>query len=517
MKKYIFFFLFFAGTFLSLSAQNELWIDDFENGDKGWEKVNTGWVDIEIVDNPQKSGINTSSKVMKCVRKTNSEFYAGLILRGEVSAQVGPFPNEYRYAHVKVLKETNGKVGFKIEGGPNNSTYAAEVPYTPNGEWQELVFDIAGGLGTFRDFFIMVDQATTINSDITVYIDDIVLKTDPNAEDFEEVLPGTFELVWQDEFDGDKLDTEKWNYETDATHGHGGGNHEWQVYVQSEDNCFIRDGKLVIRVIQTGTGDRGYTSTRITTQGKGDWKYGKVEASLKLPAGRGTWPAFWMMPTYSIYGGWPYSGELDIMEYVGYDPGVVHGNVHRAAGSGGNSNGNSIAVNGVEDEFHTYTIEWEPGYIKWYVDGVHFHTYQNFKDSGPAWWPFDQEFFAILNFAVGGDWGGSRGVDEDPANWPKEYEIDYVRVYQKKEETSISKGTEAKKPNVVQLPGDLVKVENLLPGSSIEVYTTSGTKLLHISANQQQEVISLSTYPKGIYIIRVIDAESSYSEKILKK
>jgi beta-glucanase (GH16 family) len=173
-----------------------------------------------------------------------------------------------------------------------------------------------------------------------------------------------------------------------------------------------------------------YSSARITTQYKEKWLYGRFEARAILPGGRGTWPAIWMMPEESVYGWWPSSGEIDIMEYVGYDPDLVHGSAHTQAYNfmSGSQQTGHIVVDDCESEFHVYGIEWYPTNISFFVDDTIYYTVTKGTNSTWEEWPFDQEFFFILNIAIGGNWGGAFGVDD--AIFPTQMIIDYVRVYQ---------------------------------------------------------------------------------------
>lgn len=246
----------------------------------------------------------------------------------------------------------------------------------------------------------------------------------------------TYELVWSDEFDYEgEPDPEKWSYETGAG---GWGNHELQYYTKG-DNVTVADGVMTIELRKEEDGQ--YTSTRLVSRGKGDWTYCKVEASLKLPSGLGTWPAFWMMPTDSSYGTWPKSGEIDIMEHVGYDQDVIVETVHTEKNYGGQGKGQSFPTEGVSEEFHTYGMEWLPDKIIFSIDGEEKFTYDPFNySSSPTSevWPFDKDFFLIFNLAFGGDWGGARGTDD--SYFPVEYLVDYVRVYQSPEILSLTEG-----------------------------------------------------------------------------
>ncbi len=243
-----------------------------------------------------------------------------------------------------------------------------------------------------------------------------------------------YNLVWEDEFNGSSLDNTKWTYQTG---GGGWGNNELQYYTDRVDNAYVSGGSLKIEAKSEAYMGANYTSARIRSIGKGDWTYGKMEASIKLPVGQGIWPAFWMMPSESVYGTWPRSGEIDIMEYLGHQPSIVHGTCHfgnawNDKGSSGNSNNNSPG-NYNDGTFHTFTVEWEPTQIRWYVDGLQFHTF-NAGDEGAYIFPFDQDFHFILNLAVGGDWPGA---PDGTTVFPQILEIDYVRVYQELDDIKI--------------------------------------------------------------------------------
>jgi len=231
--------------------------------------------------------------------------------------------------------------------------------------------------------------------------------------------------VFTDEFDYEgEPNPDHWNYETG---GGGWGNNEVQNYTDSRDNSYVSNGTLKIHAKKSETG--AWTSARMVTSGKASWKYGRFEIRAKLPKGRGTWPAIWMMPQESVYGTWPKSGEIDIMEHVGYDPGIVHGTIHTEAFNhkDGTQKGGSIEVPDAQDNFHVYSIEWTPEEIKWFVDGEQYYSFSN-RNATYKEWPFDQPFFLILNIAIGGDWGGAEGID--PELEEAVMEIDYVRVYQ---------------------------------------------------------------------------------------
>ncbi len=233
-------------------------------------------------------------------------------------------------------------------------------------------------------------------------------------------------LIWSDEFGINGLpDAAKWNYDTG---GNGFGNNEAQFYTEKRpENARVENGKLVIEARKEDFEKNKYTSARLLTKGKFSFQYGTVEVRAKLPEGRGTWPAIWMMSERMQK--WPDDGELDIMEHVGYHPGYIHASVHTRDYNHiiGTQKTDTVSVNDASRRFHVYKAEWTPEKIEVFVDGRKFFTYQN-KEKNYGAWPFDQPYFLILNLAVGGFWGGKEGIDDTV--FPQKFEIDYVRVYQ---------------------------------------------------------------------------------------
>ncbi|MFA5815314.1 MAG: family 16 glycosylhydrolase [Bacteroidales bacterium] len=234
-------------------------------------------------------------------------------------------------------------------------------------------------------------------------------------------------LVWSDEFDYTGLPAaSKWTCEEG---GNGWGNNELQYYTMNRtQNARVENGVLIIEALKENYNGREYTSARLVSTGKGDWLYGRFEIRAKLPGGKGTWPAIWMLPTDWAYGNWPSSGETDIMEHVGYDPTHVFGTAHTEVYNHklGTQKGSSVTGSDWETTFHVYAIEWSATKIDFMVDDTKYYTFNN--EGGWEKWPFDKRFHFILNLAVGGSWGGAQGVD--PSIFPKRMEIDYVRVYQ---------------------------------------------------------------------------------------
>lgn len=264
-------------------------------------------------------------------------------------------------------------------------------------------------------------------------------KTDEKTPDLE-----GYNLLWSDEFNGKKLDESIWSYDP---HEPGWTNNELQEYTTSTDNVFIREGKLVLKGIKTQkNGADYYTSGKIKSQNKKDFLYGKICVKAKTPQGQGLWPAIWMMPTdESKYGQWPKCGEIDIMEVLGNDVKTAYGTVHYGEPHGEQQGTVKLESGSFADSFHEYSVEWEPGEIRWYIDGKEYlkvndwFTAEKGQDDKPYPAPFDQTFFMQLNLAVGGDWPGNPDAS---TNFDKaEFEVDYVRVYQKP-----SYDTNVKKP-----------------------------------------------------------------------
>jgi beta-glucanase (GH16 family) len=201
------------------------------------------------------------------------------------------------------------------------------------------------------------------------------------------------------------------------------------------------------------------------------------------------------------------------MEFVGYDANKISGTVHRGAGSGGNGNGSNTSIAGKTDDFHVIRIDWEPGYIKWYLNNQLFHTYTN-AFAGDAQWPFDQAFYVILNFAVGGDWGGAQGVDENI--WPQEFLIDYVRVYQKSEETAVEPVKNASF-SVYPFSKEKLKITSSYRSSlDINIYSLIGEKKISKNVVAEDSEIDISGLCQGIYIITITDGNDLYSQKFIK-
>jgi beta-glucanase (GH16 family) len=238
-----------------------------------------------------------------------------------------------------------------------------------------------------------------------------------------------WEMIWNDEFNYKGLpDPAKWNYDTG---GNGFGNHELEYYTANRlENARVENGNLVIEARKEDTAGMHYTSARLLTRGKADWQYGKIAVRAKIPRGRGTWPAIWMLGS-KVPLEWPDDGEIDIMEHVGFHPGFIHASIHckKYYHVIHTQKTDTIEVPDCMDNFHVYGLEWDKDSVRISVDENIYFRFAN-EHSGYDAWPFDNKMFLILNVAVGGDWGGQQGVDD--SIWPQKMLIDYVRVFKKK-------------------------------------------------------------------------------------
>lgn len=330
-----------------------------------------------------------------------------------------------------------------------------------------------------------------------------------------DLLKQGYTLKWSDEFNGTALNRMDWNVET---HEPGWVNDELQAYVDSTDNIKVQDGKLLIQPVkkENEDGTYSYTSGRVNTQGKHDFKYGYFECRAKVPTGKGYLPAFWMMPTdENLYGQWPKCGEIDIMEVMGQETNKAYGTIHYGEPHDQSQGTYSVAAaNNFADHYHTYAVDWEPGKITWYVDGIKYHEESDWfsAKSGqgtvayPA--PFDQPFYMILNLAVGGSWVGY--PDDSTTYDDQQFAIDYVKVYQK---DSYNENVEKPIKNVVLRDpdatgnyinnGDFSVAEDLNDDVNWKFLTTQdGEGSAEIK--DKQIVISTTDAGKAVYSIQLV-------------
>ncbi len=239
-----------------------------------------------------------------------------------------------------------------------------------------------------------------------------------------------WKLVWEENFNGNKIDTTTWHCEVN---GDGGGNNESQYYTARDTNVYVKEGLLHLRGLKEDFLRHQYTSAKLTTKNKADFTFGKMEIRAKIPLGQGMWPAIWMMPTDDKFGGWPLSGEIDIMEIKGHEPDTLYGTMHYGPTWPNNryTGGKIVRSNpaGWGDDFHTYSIIWQKDKIEWLVDGTKFNegTIANVAAYKNVQYPFNERFYFIVNLALGGNFVNNKIND---AVLPNEFLIDYLKVWQ---------------------------------------------------------------------------------------
>ncbi|MGE8343019.1 MAG: family 16 glycosylhydrolase [Flavobacterium sp.] len=296
----------------------------------------------------------------------------------------------------------SGKINLKIEA-PNAKSYKVVV----NNETKEF---------TTSSFTYEFTQpgTKTYTIDVTAFNGIKYTNTSATVNIFV-----ARKLIWSDEFNTDGApDSSKWGY--DLGTGNGWGNNELEYYTNRSENVKIEGGLLKITAIKENYQGSQYTSTRMLTKGKFSFKYGRAEIRAKLPAGGGTWPAFWLLGDNIDTAGWPLCGEIDILESVGNNPNVIHSSLHSPGRSGNTPDTKTTTAPNSTTEFHIYAAEWSAENINFYVDDNLFYSYKNSSTT-----PFNDKFFVIINFAMGGNFGGA----VDPNFQRATYEIDYVRVY----------------------------------------------------------------------------------------
>lgn len=316
-------------------------------------------------------------------------------------------------------------------------------------------------------------------------------------------IKNDYHIVWSDEFNYNGYpDSSKWGYDIGTGNG-GWGNLEAQYYTNRLDNAKVEDGSLVITAKKEEMGGCDYTSARLVTRNKGDFKYGYIEVKAKLAGGSGAWPAIWMLPTDYVYGGWPASGEIDIMEYVGNRPNQILGTCHTERYHGGNGKGTTIRRQSVETEFHRYGLEWTEDKIIFLFDGEPYYTYVNpkYSENNYKSYPFDQNFHILLNVAMGGNLGGNIGSDFTESSMY----VDYVRVYQKD-----LKGIDKEKPTkaVISNYTSSSSSINLKWDKASDDY---GIKQYEVVVNKEQIIATTNTN----YTISNLEPNKKYTVQII--
>jgi beta-glucanase (GH16 family) len=312
--------------------------------------------------------------------------------------------------------------------------------------------------------------------------------------------PG-WNLVWSDEFNGPSINTAKWNYQT----GPANVNSELEYYSNSATNAFIKDSCLVLRAIKENVGGRSYTSAKLQTVGKGDWLYGRFEVRAKLNNGQGMWPAIWMMPTDNAYGGWPSSGEMDIMELLGNQPNKVYGTIHWNA-NGHQQSGSSFTLKSgtFADTFHVFAYEWEAGKMRWYIDDSLYFSAAHGQ-------PFDKRFYLILNVAVGGSWPGNPNASTP---FPNDMVVDYARVYQKSTATlEPARGSQDSKQGIFL--NNAVFANNSAE-SEVSILDLSGRVMQRRMVPAGERCDFGRELPAGIFFIKVLSSGRLLTQKFIK-
>lgn len=278
----------------------------------------------------------------------------------------------------------------------------------------------------------VADSTTTSTTTTTTTVPPTTTTTIATPEPIPVAEIEGWELVWADEFDGEEINPDNWGYDIG---GWGWGNGEAQYYTDRTENAWVQNGLLVIKADQERYENSYYTSARLVTQDLQEFQYGRIEARIKVPEGIGLWPAFWMLgadfdrnPDDPFDSNWPHVGEIDIMEYVGREPDLIMGTVHGPGYAGATALGKWNRQDyPIADEFHTYAIEWDVDGIRWFYDGELYSDMSRDIVGPNRDWVFDNEFFILLNLAVGGNFAGPLALDLE---FPVHMHVDYVRVYQ---------------------------------------------------------------------------------------
>lgn len=321
-----------------------------------------------------------------------------------------------------------------------------------------------------------------------------------------------YSLWFAEEFNGIALDTSVWTpvIGDGCPNLCGWGNNELEYY--RAENATVANGNLSIEVKSESFGGRNYTSSRLITQNKIDFTYGVVEARIDMPEGQGIWPAFWMLSTNQPYGTWPASGEIDIVEMIGNQVQQAHGTAHY-----GNlwpdhqyqGSTHDIAVDFTAG-FHTYAIEWKEDTIRWFVDSVQYFELTA-GDLSPYTWRFDDDFYLLLNCAVGGNWPGS---PDSTTVFPQEMLVDYVRVYKADTSTNI---TQARFDDIKMYPNPAINniyFENL-PSTPLSISIVDLNGKYISSQNLQSDTYDCSHLNEGLYLIEISDGSRAIDRQKL--
>jgi len=329
-------------------------------------------------------------------------------------------------------------------------------------------------------------------------------------------------LTWSDEFNGTGApDPAKWGYDLGSS---GWGNNEIQNYTNLTQNARQENGSLIIEALRQGN---GWTSARLLTNNKFEFRYGRVVFRAKLPVGIGTWPALWMLGENFSWAGWPACGEIDIMEHVGKDPGMVHSSVHSPSSYGATVNTAKKYIGTFNTEFHTYELRWTYEKLEFSIDSVLFYTYKPAVRNASTW-PFDKPFFIIMNIAMGGNWGSDPQYETgglkngiEPSLTSAKMEIDYVRVYQYPAAIDDSKGSNdgpgPGKSFLFPNPADDKVLVDVPPGTRAEgaIFDLCGKKVRGFTVSDPGTEIDLTGFPHGIYCLTLLTGGKTSMNKLI--
>ncbi|MEI7897628.1 MAG: family 16 glycosylhydrolase [bacterium] len=329
-------------------------------------------------------------------------------------------------------------------------------------------------------------------------------------------------LTWSDEFDGTGApDPVKWGYDLGAG---GWGNREVQTYTSATLNSRQENGVLIIDAVKAGN---TWTSARLLTNNKFEFKYGRVVFRAKLPVGIGTWPALWMLGENFNSIGWPTCGEIDVMEHVGKDPGVVRSTLHTPSSYGNSVNTGTKTVSTVNTEFHNYQVSWTYNRIEFRIDSVFYYAYNPATRNGQTW-PFDKPFFIIMNIAMGGNMGSAAQYETgglkngiDPSLYMARMEIDYVRVYQYPNAIDDSKGNDGgqgiEKSTISPNPTNGKILVTVPTGHPVQgdIYNLAGINVFQFKSNNNTIDLDISSLPKGLYLVSLTSSGRSKTQKIV--
>ena len=310
------------------------------------------------------------------------------------------------------------------------------VTFLPNELQKTIAINVVGDDVKEGDDDFKVMLSAAVNGIIYKGTGVGVIENDDSRIDFTNTgydaptsYPG-YTLAWADEFNGGSLNLADWSFENGdgCPNVCGWGNNELEYYTSRPENLFFQDGKMIIEARKENYSGKSYTSSKILTRGKKIFKYARIDIRAKLPKGKGIWPAFWLLPQNNVFGNWPKSGEIDLMEMIGHEANRSYGTLHFGPGPGSTQLGRNYTLpSGIfNDEFHVFSLEWKQNQIRWLIDGNVYSTYTS-ADFGSNNYPFNEDFFLIFNMAVGGNWPGSPDATTYLPQW---LIVDYVRVYQ---------------------------------------------------------------------------------------